>query len=73
MLIIDWKLALEGKGLRISRNKTEYIEYEFGGRDLEVEVIRRPMRLKGKFYKSSETNHAIWVGICCAVDGRIEH
>jgi len=24
-----WWLALEGKGLRISRSKTEYIEYEF--------------------------------------------
>jgi len=23
-----WRLALEGKGLRISRSKTNYIEYE---------------------------------------------
>jgi hypothetical protein len=27
----ELRLALEGKGLRISRNKTEYIQYEFGG------------------------------------------
>jgi hypothetical protein len=28
----EWRLALEGKGLRISRNKTNNIEYNFGGR-----------------------------------------
>jgi hypothetical protein len=26
------RLALKGKKLRISRNKTEYFEYDFGGR-----------------------------------------
>jgi hypothetical protein len=25
----EWRLALEGKRLRISRNKIEYIEYDF--------------------------------------------
>jgi len=25
----EWSLALDGKGLRISRNKTEYIEYDW--------------------------------------------
>jgi hypothetical protein len=27
-----WRLALKGKRLRISRNKTEYTEYDLGGR-----------------------------------------
>jgi hypothetical protein len=31
--------------LRISRNKTEDIEYDFGGRNQEVDVIRRPMAI----------------------------
>ena len=39
------ELVLEGKGLRISRNKTEDIEYDFGGRNQEVDVIRRPMAI----------------------------
>jgi hypothetical protein len=29
-------LSLEGKELRISRNKTECVEYDFGGRYQEV-------------------------------------
>jgi len=33
----EWGLALERKGLRISRNKTKYIEYEFGEKGQEVE------------------------------------
>jgi len=33
--------------LWISRNKTEYIEYEFRGRDQEVEGMRRPMTICG--------------------------
>jgi len=37
----EWRLALEGKGLWISRNKIEYVEYEFGERDQEVEDMRR--------------------------------
>jgi len=36
-------LVLIGKGMRISRNKTEYIEYDFGGRDKEVDRTKRPM------------------------------
>jgi len=33
----EWRFALEGKGLRISRNKTEHLEYDFGGRDQEID------------------------------------
>ncbi|VFQ97219.1 unnamed protein product [Cuscuta campestris] len=33
-----WRLALETKGFRISRNKTEYMECRFSGRDTESEV-----------------------------------
>lgn len=41
-----WRLALEGRGLRISRNKTQYIiEYEFRRRDQEVEGMRRLMTI----------------------------
>jgi hypothetical protein len=25
----EWRLAQEGEGLRISRNETDYIEYDF--------------------------------------------
>jgi len=32
----EWRLALEEKRLRISRNKTEYIEYKFGGKDQDI-------------------------------------
>jgi len=35
------------KGLRISRNKTEYIEYDFGGRDQGVNGTRRAMTISG--------------------------
>ncbi|VFQ74839.1 unnamed protein product [Cuscuta campestris] len=34
----SWRLALETKGFRISRNKTEYMECRFSGRDTESEV-----------------------------------
>lgn len=30
-----------GQELKISKNKTEYIEYDFGGRDQEVDETRR--------------------------------
>lgn len=33
----EWRKVLKGKGLRINRNKTEYIVYNFGGRYQEVE------------------------------------
>ncbi|VFQ60966.1 unnamed protein product [Cuscuta campestris] len=33
-----WRLALETKGFRISRNKTEYLECHFSGRETESEV-----------------------------------
>jgi hypothetical protein len=33
------------KGLRINRNKTEYIEYDFGERYREVELMRKPMAI----------------------------
>ncbi|VFQ85258.1 unnamed protein product [Cuscuta campestris] len=33
-----WRLALETKGFRISRNKTEYMECRFSGRETELEV-----------------------------------
>ncbi|VFQ77401.1 unnamed protein product [Cuscuta campestris] len=33
-----WRLALETKGFRKSRNKTEYMECRFSGRDTESEV-----------------------------------
>jgi len=30
--LYEWRLAIDGKGLRISRSKTEYIEYDFDGK-----------------------------------------
>ncbi|VFQ61194.1 unnamed protein product [Cuscuta campestris] len=33
-----WRLALETKGFRISRNKTKYMECRFSGRETESEV-----------------------------------
>jgi hypothetical protein len=50
-----WRLTLEGKNyyilyifiLRISRNKIEYIEYNFGGKYQEFEGIRRPLIISG--------------------------
>jgi hypothetical protein len=41
----EWRLALEGKRLRISRNKIEYIEYDFWERYQEVEVMKRSMTI----------------------------
>lgn len=43
----EWRLALEEKSLRISRNKIEYIDYEFGENDQEVEAIKRSMIIGG--------------------------
>jgi len=40
----EWRLALEGKILEISRSKTEYMEYKFEGRDLDVDGTRRAMQ-----------------------------
>jgi len=40
-------LALKGKGLRISRSKTEYIEHDFGRRDQEIDETRRAMTISG--------------------------
>jgi hypothetical protein len=36
----EWRLVLEGKRLRISKNKTNYIEYNIRGRYQEVENMR---------------------------------
>jgi hypothetical protein len=36
------ELALERKGLRINKNKIEYVEYDFGGRYQEVEGTKKP-------------------------------
>jgi hypothetical protein len=46
----EWRLTLVGKGLRISRNKTEYIEYEFRWRYQEVEDMKRSMAISGDIY-----------------------
>lgn len=37
------EIALEEKGLRIRRNKREYIEYDFGGSDQVVDGTKRLM------------------------------
>jgi hypothetical protein len=42
----EWKLALEGKRLRINRNKIKYIEYGFKERYQEVVGMRRPNDIK---------------------------
>jgi hypothetical protein len=42
----EWRIALEGRELRISRNKIKYIDYNFGGRYHEVEGMR-PMMING--------------------------
>jgi hypothetical protein len=38
----EWRLAFERKGLRISRNKIKYIEYDFRGRYQEIKGMSRP-------------------------------
>lgn len=38
-----WRLAVEGRGLRISKSGTEYVEYEIGGREQEIDDTRRVM------------------------------
>jgi hypothetical protein len=43
----EWRLAFEGKRLRNSRNKIEYIEYDYKGRYQEVEGMKRPMTISG--------------------------
>jgi len=41
-----WRLALEGKGLRIIRSKLECIKYEFDERE-RVDEIRSVMTISG--------------------------
>jgi len=36
----EWKLAFKGKRSSINRSKTEYVEYAFGERNLEVNGTR---------------------------------
>jgi hypothetical protein len=43
----EWRLVLEGKGFRIIRNKTEYIDFDFGGRYQEIGGMRRPITISG--------------------------
>lgn len=38
----EWRVAIEGKILRISRSNTELIDYEFGGRD---QVVNKTWRV----------------------------
>jgi len=45
--LTEWRLAVEAKGLRINRSETEYIEYVFGGRDLEVYGTWRAVKISG--------------------------
>jgi hypothetical protein len=55
----EWRSALKRKRLKISRNKTEYIQNDFGGRYQENEGMRRPITIIGdvigevKIYKNS--------------------
>jgi len=41
-----WRLALEGKGLMISKSKTEYVEYEFDEIDY-VDETKSVMTISG--------------------------
>jgi hypothetical protein len=41
------EVALERKRLKIIRNKTEYIEYDFRGRYQKVEGMRKPITISG--------------------------
>jgi hypothetical protein len=38
----EWKETIEGKGLRISRGKIEYIEYNFGKKE---QIANRKMQV----------------------------
>ncbi|KAL4126178.1 hypothetical protein QTP88_010404 [Uroleucon formosanum] len=53
-ILNDWRIALEEKGLRIGRNKTEYMEYEFGGKYQEVDGVRTSMAVGGDTIKKVE-------------------
>jgi len=39
--------ALERKKFKISRNKTEYIQHDFGGRGKKVDGTRRAIKISG--------------------------
>ena len=50
----EWREALESKGLRISRSKTEYIEYDFGEREHRGNRERLEIKLRGCGRRSGE-------------------
>ncbi|KAJ0617179.1 putative RNA-directed DNA polymerase [Helianthus annuus] len=75
----EWRVALEGKGLRISRSKTEYLYCDFSGAadehdtqiTIEGQVVPQATKFKylGSFVQSngeidSEVAHRIQAGWC---------
>jgi len=46
-MLDKWRLSFERKGLIMNRKKTEYIEYDFGRRDQEVDETRIGMTISG--------------------------
>lgn len=72
-ILDEWRLELEGKGLRISRDKTEYIcvEYVFGGRNQDGDETMRQMIIGGdviREVKSFKINRII-----CTEGWRLGH
>jgi len=45
--LVEWRLDLERKTLKISKNKMEYIDYDFGGTDQEVDGTERATIISG--------------------------
>ncbi|XP_022024525.1 uncharacterized protein LOC110924848 [Helianthus annuus] len=75
----EWRVALEGKGLRISRSKTEYLHCDFSGavdrEDTQISIcgqaVPRVTRFKyfGSFVQKdgeidSDVPHRIQAGWC---------
>jgi len=45
--VLKIKKSIGELGLRTSENKTEYLEYDFGGQDKEVDKTRIAMKISG--------------------------
>ena len=66
----EWREALESKGLRISRSKTEYIEYDFGEREHRGNRERLEIKLSGDVV--GEVERFKYLGSVIQKDGGFE-
>lgn len=50
-----WRVGLEGDGLKISRSKSKYIQYELGRREQKVNGTKRAMTIGGDVISKIES------------------